>query len=384
MKIGITCYATYGGSGILATELGKALAQKGHEVHFITSSQPIRLSDEYQKNLFFHKVEAWDYPLFGDSKPYALALAVKMAEIFKQEKLDLLHVHYAVPHAISAYLAQQMMAPANVPIVTTLHGTDVTLVGKDDSYRDITRFSLNKSTVVTAVSDYLRELTEVEFKPEIEISRVHNFVDTDRFKPISNKDSVKESFFSCCGINRETTIYLHLSNFRPVKRTEDVIRTFYKIQKEITNSFLVMAGDGPELNACRELAEELGVMTKVRFLGNQADIVSLVQIADVVLFPSLLESFGLVPLEAMSCEVPVIASRSGGVPEVVEDGFCGYLADVGDIDEMAEKAILLGKDKILRQKLGKNGRERSIKLFSKEAIVSEYEKKYELALCRHM
>ncbi len=372
MKIGITCYPTYGGSGVLASELGKFLAKRGHEIHFITSTIPYRLQRDFQERIYFHTVDMEPYPLF-EHPPYDLALAAKMRDVFVSEGLDLLHVHYAIPHAISAYLAAQLLKPQRVPIVTTLHGTDITLVGQEKSFFDITRFGINESTVVTAVSDYLKERTESVFSPSKPIHRVHNFVDLDLFR---------HPAFGCHRSNFATPdqiVYIHISNFRPVKRIPDVIRIFAKVREQI-DAVLVLVGEGPMLREAKELAAQLGVQKHVRYLGKQLDIVSILGCADVLLFPSEVESFGLAPLEAMACEVPVIASRSGGIPEVVAHGVSGFLADVGDVDSMATHAVELGRSKELRVVMGKAGRKAAKELFHPDRIVPQYEALYQLAL----
>jgi len=372
MKIGITCYPTYGGSGVLASELGKFLAKRGHEIHFITSSIPYRLQREFQERIFFHTVDMEPYPLF-EHPPYDLALASKMKEVFVDQGLDLLHVHYAIPHAISAYLASQLLRPKKIPIVTTLHGTDITLVGQEKSFFDITRFSINESTVVTAVSNYLKEKTESVFTPTKKIHRVHNFVDLDFFR---------RPTYGCHRMNfakPEQIIYIHISNFRPVKRVADVIRIFAKVREEV-DGVLVLVGEGPMLRDAKELAVELGVQSHVRYLGKQLDIVSILGCSDVLLFPSESESFGLAPLEAMACEVPVVATRTGGVPEVVTHGVDGFLAEVGDVNTMSMHAVELGRSRSLRIEMGKAGRKAAEEHFHPNTIIPQYEKLYEEAI----
>ncbi len=372
MKIGITCYPTYGGSGVLASELGSFLAKRGHEIHFITSAIPYRLQGEFQEKIFFHTVEMDPYPLF-EHPPYDLALASKMKEVFVDQGLDLLHVHYAIPHAISAYLASQLLKPKKIPIVTTLHGTDITLVGQEKSFFDITRFGIDESTVVTAVSDYLKVRTETVFHPSKPIHRVYNFVDVDIFR---------KSAFGCHRSNfarPDQPIYIHISNFRPVKRVEDVIKIFARLRREV-DGVLVLIGEGPMLRKAKELAAELGVQQHVRYLGKQLDIVSILSCADVLLFPSENESFGLAPLEAMACEIPVIATRTGGIPEVVTHGVNGFLAEVGDVETMAKHAIELGLNQELRMRLGKAGRKTAETVFHPNLIIPQYEAFYEQAL----
>lgn len=371
MKIGITCYPTYGGSGVLASELGRFLAKRGHEIHFITSSIPYRLQRDFQDRIYFHTVDMEPYPLF-EHPPYDLALAAKMKDVFVSEGLDLLHVHYAIPHAISAYLASQLIKPLKIPIVTTLHGTDITLVGQEKSFFDITRFSINESTVVTAVSDYLKAQTESVFHPTREVHRVHNFVDLELFR---------RAPFGCHRSNfarPDQLIYLHVSNFRPVKRVGDVIRIFAKAREHV-DGVLVLVGEGPLLREAKELSAGLGVEKHVRYLGKQLDIVSILGCSDVLLFPSENESFGLAPLEAMACEIPVVASRAGGIPEVVTDGVNGFLAEVGDVETMSRRAIELGLSADLRKRMGKAGRAAAEALFHPNLIVPQYEALYRQA-----
>ena len=373
MKIGITCYATYGGSGVLATELGKALAQHGHQVHFITNSLPYRLNNIYNENIFFHPVELMDYPVFKDA-PYSLVLASKLAEIAKQEELDLIHAHYAIPHATSAFLAQAMLAPKKLPIVTTLHGTDITLVGKHPSFYDLTCFSIRKSSVVTAVSDYLKQETIKTFNLDCEIERIHNFLDLNTFK----KDAKVRK--GCQGFSDEKIIFLHYSNFRPVKGPRDVVEAFNIISQQIPNTELLLAGEGPELNFCRDLVKKYDLGAKVRFLGNQEDVVSILSLADVLLCPSKQESFGLVVLEGMACELPVIASNAGGIPEVIDHGKTGFMVDVGDYQGMAEIGIELAKNCELRKQIGISARNSVAERFTIEKIVPQYERIYQKAI----
>lgn len=372
MRIGITCYPTYGGSGVLASELGKFLAQAGHEVHFITSTIPYRLQREYQAGIYFHTVDLEPYPLF-EHPPYDLALAAKMKEVYTAERLDVLHVHYAIPHAVCAYLASEMLAPKRIPVVTTLHGTDITLVGQSRSLFDITRFSIERSTSVTAVSEWLKSKTEETFHPNIPIQRIHNFVDADLFQR-GVHPCRRETFSST-----DQTIFMHISNFRPVKRVQDVVSVFARVRQEC-DAILVLVGEGPTLSEARFLAEKLGISSSVRFLGKQLDVASILACADVLLFPSDHESFGLAPLEAMACQVPVIASRSGGLPEVVEHGVCGYLAPVGDVEAMATYALELARSPELRRTMGAKGREIAVTRFSPSVIVPQYEALYRQAM----
>ncbi len=367
MKIGITCYPTLGGSGVLASELGKFLAQRGHAVHFITLSVPFRLRGEYHENLFFHTVEMEPYPLF-EHPPYDLALAAKMREVAASEGLDVLHVHYAIPHAVSAFLAAQML-PRPLPVVTTLHGTDITLVGQDKNFFEVTRFGIERSSAVTAVSEYLRTKTEEIFHPTRPVRRIYNFVDAGLFR--KRRGQCHRGAFA----DDAQILFMHLSNFRPIKRVEDVIRIFARAAHSL-DAKLVMLGEGPMLRPARELAAQLGLAERVRFLGNQQDVPGLLGCGDVFLFPSELESFGLAPLEAMACEMPVIASNSGGIPEVVAHGETGFLADPGDVERMADYAVQLGKSPDLRGQLGTAGRRRAEELFSPDLAVGQYEALY--------
>jgi N-acetyl-alpha-D-glucosaminyl L-malate synthase BshA len=372
MKIGITCHPTVGGSGILASELGKYLAQRGHSVHFITMSVPYRLREEFHENLYFHNVEVESYPLF-EHTPYNMALAAKMREVAFEEDLDLLHVHYAVPHSISAYLAAQMLLPRRLPIVTTLHGTDITLVGQDKSFFELTRFGIENSTVVTAVSDSLKHDTQMVFNPKIEIRRIHNFVDAALFG--RGKSTCHRGLFAApCQV-----VYMHNSNFRPVKRVEDVVKIFARAVQSV-DGVLVMIGEGPTLRSARELAQALGVLDRVRFLGNQMDVAGLMGCGDVFLLPSQTESFGLAPLEAMASEMPVIASDAGGIPEVVKHGETGFLAPVGDVEAMAGYAIQLGLSPELRARMGRAGRTRAETVFPASKAADEYEAAYRDAI----
>jgi N-acetyl-alpha-D-glucosaminyl L-malate synthase BshA len=368
LKIGITCHPTVGGSGILASELGKYLAQRGHQVHFITMSVPYRLREEFHENLFFHNVEVEAYPLF-EHTPYNMALAAKMREVAFEQDLDVLHVHYAIPHAISAYLAAKMLLPRRLPIVTTLHGTDITLVGQDKSFFELTRFGIDNSDAVTAVSDSLKRQTEEIFSPRVPIRRIHNFVDASLFR--KQRGPCHRNAFA--GPNQ--VVYMHISNFRPVKRVEDVVRVFARACERV-DGILVMVGEGPSLRAARQLAESLGVLGRVRFLGNQMDIPNLMGCGDVFLFPSETESFGLAPLEAMASEMPVVATEAGGIPEVVVHGETGFLAAVGDVEKMAEHAVALGLSADLRARMGAAGRLRAEREFPATKAADQYEAVY--------
>ena len=377
MKIGITCYSTYGGSGVVATELGKCLANRGHEIHFITQDIPFRLEHSFHERIIFHQVETLEYPLFGSDSPYTLSLASKMAQVIKDEELDVLHVHYAIPHAISAFLAQQMLKnEVNIPIVTTLHGTDITLVGQDPSFFDITKFSIEKSTEVTAVSDFLVDQTNDKFHIDKKIEKIYNFVDSNLFK--LREDPCRKKM----GVEADQIVFVHLSNFRPVKRSYDVVKTFNIIQKEIPNAVLWMAGEGPLLGECRDLVKEFEIQKKVNFLGKVQDIVSLLSMSDIMLFPSELESFGLAALEANACGIPVMGCLSGGTNEAVADGKTGFLFDVGDVEGMAKKSIELVKDCELRNKMAQTARERVVNSFSPDIIVPQYEAVYQKAIAK--
>lgn len=343
MKIGIVCYPTFGGSGVVATELGKALADEGHQVHFVTYSQPARL-DFFSANLFYHEVSVRDYPLF-DYAPYESALASKLVDVVRFEQLDILHVHYAIPHASAAFMAKQILETygINIPFVTTLHGTDITLVGKDPTYKPVVTFSINKSDGVTTVSQSLKDDTEKHFDIRNEIKVIPNFIDFTRFS-LKPKDHFKKAIAP----NNER-ILIHTSNFRKVKNTADVIRMFQKIQAVIPSK-LLMVGDGPERASDEQLCRSLGICDHVRFLGKQDAIEEILSVSDLFLMPSESESFGLAALEAMACKVPAITSNAGGLPELNIDGFCGYMSNVGDVDDMAKKAIsILSDDTVLKQ-----------------------------------
>ena len=337
MKIGIVCYPTFGGSGVVATELGKALANEGHQVHFITYSQPARL-DFFSANLFYHEVSVRDYPLF-DYAPYESALASKLVDVVRFEQLDVLHVHYAIPHASAAFMAKQILASygIHIPVVTTLHGTDITLVGKDPTYKPVVTFSINQSDGVTTVSDDLRKDTYNHFDITKDIKVIPNFIDFSRFS-LQAKDHFKKAIAP----NNER-ILIHTSNFRKVKRTSDVIRIFEKVQAVIPSK-LLMVGDGPERAYDEQLCRSLNIGENVRFLGKQDAVEEILSVSDLFLMPSESESFGLAALEAMACKVPAITTNAGGLPELNVDGFCGYMSNVGDVDAMAANAISILKD----------------------------------------
>lgn len=343
MRIGIVCYPTYGGSGVLATELGLGLARKGHKVHFITYRQPARLTT-FQENVYYHEVTSADYPLF-EYPPYDTALASKLVDVVTYENLDLLHVHYAIPHATVAYIAKKILLTKGryVPVITTLHGTDITLVGTNNAFAPVVEFSINKSDGVTAVSESLKKQTYEHFDVQRDIQVIYNFIDFDRFK-WSNKEHFKKAIAP----NGER-ILVHTSNFRKVKKVDDVMRIFKKVNDRIPSKLLLI-GDGPERHNLEELCRSMGLCEEVRFLGKQDAIEELLAIADIFLMPSGSESFGLAALEAMACEVPVISSNTGGLPEVNIHGVTGFLSDVGDVDSMAADSIrLLENEEMLKQ-----------------------------------
>lgn len=370
MNIGICCYPTHGGSGVLATELGIELAHEGHHVHIISYSVPFRLR-QFHPNLFFHEVNLMSYPLFKHP-PYELGLINKIAEVTKSEKLDIVHAHYAIPHAFSAYVAKQMLKPNEPKIITTLHGTDITLVGTDASYFDIVKFSIEESDGVTAVSNFLKAHTIEQFNIQRPIEVIYNFVDTKRFAPNS------ENQCQCYAPNQEKII-VHVSNFRALKRVPDAVRIYAKIQERIP-SVLLLVGEGQDRNAANDIAIQLGVQDKIHFMGNQDYVESILADACLFLLPSEKESFGLVALEAMSCGVPVIGSNAEGIPEVVEHGKTGYLHQVGDIDSMAQSAIQLLENTELHQQFSKDARNAVIQKFSSNTHISHYLEYYERIL----
>lgn len=378
MKIGITCYPTYGGSGVVATELGLELAQRGHEIHFISYAQPIRLRGE-EPNIHYHEVEVSRYPLF-DYPPYDLALATRMAEVAQLYDLDLLHVHYAIPHSVSALLARQMLADGprgrRLPFVTTLHGTDITLVGLDRSYLPITRYSIDQSDGVTAISNYLRDRTTRVLDAKKDIQVIYNSVNCDVYVRKPNQAEFRAEYAS-----EGQRLLVHLSNFRPVKRLSDVIEIFDRVHKSIPSKLLLI-GDGPDRSVAEWLSVQKGIHEDVLFLGKQDQVQDLLGISDILLMPSELESFGLAALEGMACEVVPIATRTGGVPEVIEHGVSGYLADVGDVDTMARYAIDLLNDESRLRGMGKQAREVARARFCSSKIVPEYEAFYRRVLER--
>lgn len=368
MKIGIVCYPTFGGSGVVATELGKALADKGHGVHFITYSQPARL-DFFSENLFYHEVSVSKYPLF-DFPPYELALASKLVDVVRFEKLDLLHVHYAIPHASAAFMAKQILATfgIRIPVITTLHGTDITLVGKDMTYRPVVTFSINQSDGVTAVSEYLRKATYEHFDIKNDIRVIPNFIDLNRFS-LKPKDHFKKAIAP----NNEF-ILVHTSNFRKVKRTSDVILIFKQVSEKIPSK-LLLVGDGQDRASVEQFCRELGISENVRFLGKQEAVEEILSVSDLFLMPSESESFGLAALEAMACKVPVISSNTGGLPELNVQGITGFLSNVGDVKSMADHAIYILEDKDRLKKFKENALKRA-KEFDLSLILPVYEAYY--------
>ena len=375
MKIGITCYPTYGGSGAVATELGLELAQRGHEVHFVSYARPFRL-DPFRERVFFHEVEMEDYPLF-EHPPYSLALAVALHDTARKHELDLVHVHYAIPHATSAWIAHEMLGEErDLKIVTTLHGTDITLVGLHPSFHAITRFSILRSHGLTAVSKFLKRETVRDFTvPDERVEVSPNFIDTAVYRP-----GLVPSHRATLAPDGEK-IVMHISNFRAVKRAEDVVSVFAKLTAK-QPSRLVLVGDGPERPRVLMRAEELGVRDRVMFLGKHTSVHEVLSCADLFLLPSASESFGLVALEAMACGAPVVASNVGGLPEVIEHGTSGYMFDVGDIDAMAEAGLrILGDDEHWRS-LSEAGRALAEERFSSERVVPQYERYYEQVLRR--
>jgi len=367
LKIGITCYPTYGGSGIVATELGKELAERGHEIHFISYALPMRMPSA-RADIQFHEVEASNYPLFNHP-PYTLALATKMAEIAETKALDLLHCHYAIPHSVSAFLAKSMFLPRRLPIVTTLHGTDITLVGSDASYLPITRFSIDNSDGVTAVSNFLKQETYRVLGAKNDIEVIYNFVNCEKYRPLRNHPLRK-----CFAPNNEK-ILIHVSNFRPVKHPSDVVDIFVRVRKEIP-SVLLMVGDGPERSNTERLVSKYGIEDHVHFSGKQDNIEEFIGIADILLLPSQTESFGLVALEAMACEVPVVASNVGGLPEVIGDGVDGYLLEPGDIEKMSACTLEVLSDDSRRTQMGQSARETARRRFSSSIVIPTYEAFY--------
>lgn len=374
MKIGITCYPTYGGSGVVATELGKALAQRGHEIHFITYAMPMRL-DTYHDNIYYHEVDIPNYPLF-EFQLYSLALAGKMVDVIKYEKLDVLHVHYAIPHAVSGFMARQITSSKHdTKLVTTLHGTDITLIGLEPSFQPLVKFSLEQSDAVTSVSRFLREKTLTNFNTQKEIEVIPNFVDTTLYIPGRN-----------CRLREQVApngevILGHVSNFRAVKRVPDTVHILQKVL-EVMPAKLVLVGDGPERTETERLARELGIIDHVKFLGKQNGLPQILSAMDLFLLPSQSESFGLSALEAMSCGVPVVATSSSGIPEVVVHGETGYVAEIGDVQRMAKYVVDILTNKKKRETFSENARKRAVELFDTELIIPRYEELYRRVLAQ--
>lgn len=376
MRIGITCYPTYGGSGVVATELGIELAALGHEVHFISYSQPFRLTGR-ERGIFYHEVPVSSYPLF-EFPPYDLALASRMAEVAEYYKLDLLHVHYAIPHSVSALLARQMLAERGkrLPFVTTLHGTDITLVGLDRSYLPITQYAIQQSDGVTSISSYLKQVTEEKFGITRPIEVMHNFVNCDVYKPYGEDKQEARLQARRRYAEDDEALLVHLSNFRPVKRVTDVLRIFAQIADRMP-ARMILIGDGPDRSTAEWLAHTLEIQNRVQFLGKQDSVSELLPLADLMLMPSEMESFGLAALEAMACQTPTVATRVGGVPEVIEDGENGLLFAVGDVDGMAEAAVSLLSDKERLQEMRKAARKTAQDHFCATRIVPQYVRYYE-------
>ena len=370
MNIGMTCYPTYGGSGAVAAELGIELAKKGHNIHFISYGLPFRLNKFY-KNIFFHEVETLEYSLFK-YPPYSLSLSAKMAEVIESEKLDILHVHYAMPHATSAYLAKKIIGSSKIKFITTLHGTDITLVGNHESFYRITKFSIEESDGITCVSNYLKETTAKIFKINKEMEVIYNFVDTGKYK--RTDDNRRNIDF----IDKDDKVIMHISNFRPVKRIESIVKVFYSVSKSV-KSKLLLVGDGPDICKIRSMVNKLNLQNKVLFLGIQENIIPLLSISDVYMLPSKSEGFGLSALEALSCEVPVIGTNVGGLKEVIENGKSGFIFNPEDIDSMSEAAIKILCNTDTRVKMGAEARKRA-KLFDSKLIVPKYLEYYKKIL----
>ena len=372
MKIGITCYPTYGGSGVIATELGKALALRGHQIHFISYAMPFRLNN-FVENVFFHEVELSNYPLF-EFPLYSLALASKMVEVATYEKLDLLHVHYAIPHATSALLAKQMLnGKSDLKIITTLHGTDITLVGLEPSFLPLVKFSTEKSDGVTAVSRFLKEKTLINYSIEKDIEVIPNFVDTEIYKPRTDCSFRKHL------APKGEKVLVHTSNFRAVKRVTDTIRIFEQVVKEVPSK-LILVGDGPDRSECERLCRELHLCDHIKFLGKQDGLVEILNAADVFLIPSQSESFGLAALEAMACGIPVISSSVGGLPELIKHNETGFIAEIGDISRMAKYAVDLLTNERKHKLFSENSRKRTVEYFDKSIVVPMYEDYYKKTL----
>lgn len=366
MRIGIVCYPSHGGSGVVATELGKQLARRGHQVHFISYDLPFRL-DKLDENIYYHKVETPTYPLFK-YPPYSLALANRIAELIRHEKLDLIHAHYAIPHALCAMIARDIAQKKDLRVVTTLHGTDITLVGNDPSYKELTKYSIEGTDGITAVSQALKQETQEIFDIQKEIEVVYNFVDTEEYRRQLAPEIELEH-------GRDVKNLIHISNFRPVKNIPNVIRTFHLISQEM-NARLLLVGGGPDEVVAKRMIRELGIEDQVLFLGKHENIVPLLSVSDLLLLPSYKESFGLVSIEAMACEVPVIASNTGGIPEVVENGVTGFLTEPDDYQKMAERAIFLLQNPSVHQDFAQRGRKMVEERFNAESVVENYMEYY--------
>ena len=378
MRIGITCYPVYGGSGVVATELGKALAARGHQIHFIAYAMPFRLG-HITENIYYHEVNVTAYPLF-EYPPYSLALTSKMVDVVRYEQLDLLHVHYAIPHAASAVMARQILEAQglSVPVVTTLHGTDITLVGQDPSYAPVVNFSINESDGVTAVSEYLRQETFDRFDVRGDIEVIPNSIDTARFHRMK-KDHFKQAL---CPHGEK--VMVHVSNFRAVKRATDVVHVLHRLRQEGLPVKLLLVGDGPDRMPAQSLARELGVYDDIRFLGKQEPVEEILSIADVFLMPSGSETFGLAALEAMACSVPVVSSNIGGLPELNLDGETGFLCPLGDIDALTAATRRILTDDALQARMAEAARSRAVTEFDQNRIVPRYEAYYEAVRDRRL
>jgi N-acetyl-alpha-D-glucosaminyl L-malate synthase BshA len=372
LRIGICCYPTHGGSGVVATELGKHLAERGHEISFVSYETPLRLGT-LPERVSYHEVEIEQYPLLKHF-PYTLALASKLAEVARLQNLDILHAHYAIPFGAAALLARQIVSERPVKVVMTLHGTDITLVGNNASFKPVTKMAIEQADAVTVVSRYLREETHRQFEVDRDLEVIYNFIDPER-----HENDPCPCVPACSRLTQKTL--MHISNFRPVKRIRDVVAVFAKVSA-VVNSRLVLVGDGPDRPLAVETAKELGVLDRVRFVGVVDQVATLLNVADLFLLPSSTESFGLVALEAMASGVPVIASDTGGIPEVVQDGVTGFLAPVGDVDRMAAYATDLLRDERKRRLFGSAGRERARDQFDYQKIVPQYEAVYERILAR--
>ncbi|SCZ77552.1 N-acetyl-alpha-D-glucosaminyl L-malate synthase BshA [Acidaminobacter hydrogenoformans] len=371
LKIGMVCYPSYGGSGVVATELGIHLADLGHEIHFITYDKPFRLM-AFHENIFFHEVDVSNYPVFK-YPPYILALANKIYEVARRENLQILHAHYAVPHTMAVHMAAQMLG-SQVRTVTTLHGTDVTIMSEDQSLRDVTEFSLNQMDALTAVSDDLKQYTLKTLNIARPIQKIYNFINASQYsrqQALCSRSRLK--------VPVEEKLLIHISNFRPVKRIQDVLEIFRGVNARCP-SHLMLVGDGPEMRTAYDLTDRFGLRDRVHFMGKQDNVAALLSCSDLFLLPSEKESFGLAALEAMACEVPVIASRTGGIPEVVEDGICGALSEVGDTEKMIEDAVSILSDSVRYNEMASAARIRAISLFEEKTIASQYVALYERLL----